>query len=1037
MYKKVDSGKSFVSMEDDIRKLWDEKDIVGKNYKLNEEGESFTFYDGPPTANGKPHVGHVLTRVIKDLIPRYKVMKGYKVLRKAGWDTHGLPVELEIEKKLGMNGKQDIEEFGVENFIKECKESVFKYTSMWKEMSEKIGFWVDMEHPYITYENNYIESEWWALKTMWESGLLYKGFKVMPYCPRCGTALSSHEVAQGYKDVTDMTAIAKFKVRDRENTYILAWTTTPWTLPSNAALAVNKNFSYVEAQVGEETYILAEGLCEKLLKDKGYEILRTFKGEELLGMDYEQLMPFHTPEKRAFFVIHGDFVTLSDGTGIVHIAPAYGEDDYYVGMRNDLPFIHLVSEEGKFVDSVTPFAGMNVKKADKDILKWLLDENKLFSKEKFVHSYPHCWRCDTPLLYYPKDSWFVKMSSLREELLENSDSVNWYPDNIRTGRMGKFLENVIDWGISRDRYWGTPLPIWECACGHRECIGSIEELKEKGIDVPEKIELHKPYIDGVHLKCPKCGGTMDRTHEVIDAWFDSGSMPFAQWHYPFENKDKFDENFPAQFISEAVDQTRGWFYTLLAISTALFKKSPFENVIVMGHVLDKKGIKMSKHTGNVVEPMKVINEQGADATRWHFYTASMPWLPSRFSEEDVAESQRKFLLTLYNVYSFYVLYAELDNFNPLDYKDFKSDNIMDKWVISKLNSLVKRVTEDLDGYRITQAALAIEEFTDTLSNWYVRRNRSRFWSSELTEDKIGAYTTLYHVLVTLTKTAAPFVPYITETIYQNLVFGLDKDASESIHFTKFPEYDQDLINENLEKEMGLALSLVTLGRSARNNSNMKNRQPLSEILISEKELPAYYGDIIKDELNIKEVVLGADLSQFVSFEIKPNLPVLGKNYGKLIPKIKQVLGSMNQMSLAQKIMRSEDVVITLEDQEILLNQDSLLVTMKGLEGYAFAGEGELGVVLDTNITPLLKEEGDERELISKIQNLRKESNFEVADKIELYVSDNERLLDIIRKYEDHLMKETLTVEIHYDEPFDTEEFIINGESIQMGVKVIR
>ena len=1037
MYKKVDSGKSFVSMEDDIRKLWDEKDIVGKNYKLNEDGESFTFYDGPPTANGKPHVGHVLTRVIKDLIPRYKVMKGYKVLRKAGWDTHGLPVELEIEKKLGMNGKQDIEEFGVENFIKECKESVFKYTSMWKEMSEKIGFWVDMEHPYITYENNYIESEWWALKTMWESGLLYKGFKVMPYCPRCGTALSSHEVAQGYKDVTDMTAIAKFKVKDKENTYILAWTTTPWTLPSNAALAVNKNFSYVEAQVGEETYILAEGLCEKLLKDKGYEILRTFKGEELLGMDYEQLMPFHTPEKRAFFVIHGDFVTLSDGTGIVHIAPAYGEDDYYVGMRNDLPFIHLVSEEGKFVDSVTPFAGMNVKKADKDILKWLIDENKLFSKEKFVHSYPHCWRCDTPLLYYPKDSWFVKMSSLREELLENSDSVNWYPDNIRTGRMGKFLENVIDWGISRDRYWGTPLPIWECACGHRECIGSIEELKEKGIDVPEKIELHKPYIDGVHLKCPKCGGTMDRTHEVIDAWFDSGSMPFAQWHYPFENKDKFDENFPAQFISEAVDQTRGWFYTLLAISTALFKKSPFENVIVMGHVLDKKGIKMSKHTGNVVEPMKVINEQGADATRWHFYTASMPWLPSRFSEEDVAESQRKFLLTLYNVYSFYVLYAELDNFNPLDYKDFKSDNIMDKWVISKLNSLVKRVTEDLDGYRITQAALAIEEFTDTLSNWYVRRNRSRFWSSELTEDKIGAYTTLYHVLVTLTKTAAPFVPYITETIYQNLVFGLDKDASESIHFTKFPEYDQDLINENLEKEMGLALSLVTLGRSARNNSNMKNRQPLSEILISEKELPAYYGDIIKDELNIKEVVLGADLSQFVSFEIKPNLPVLGKNYGKLIPKIKQVLGSMNQMSLAQKIMRGEDVVITLEDQEILLNQDSLLVTMKGLEGYAFAGEGELGVVLDTNITPLLKEEGDERELISKIQNLRKESNFEVADKIELYVSDNERLLDIIRKYEDHLMKETLTVEIHYDEPFDTEEFIINGESIQMGVKVIR
>jgi len=1037
MYKKVDAGKSFVSMEEEIRELWDQKNIVEKDFQLNPDGESFTFYDGPPTANGKPHVGHVLTRVIKDLIPRYKVMKGYKVLRKAGWDTHGLPVELEIEKKLGMNGKQDIEAYGIENFIKECKESVFKYTGMWKEMSDKIGFWVDMDHPYITYENNYIESEWWALKTMWESGLLYKGFKVMPYCPRCGTALSSHEVAQGYKDVKDMTAIAKFKVKNTENKYILAWTTTPWTLPSNAALAINKNFMYAEAKVGDEIYILAAGLCEKVLKDMEYEIIREFKGEELLGLDYEQLMPFHTPEKRAFYVIHGDFVTLSDGTGIVHIAPAYGEDDYMVGMKNDIPFIHLVDREGKFVDEVTPFAGMNVKKADKEILKYLEDENKLFSAEKFTHSYPHCWRCDTPLLYYPNDSWFVKMSSLREELLENSNSANWYPDNIRTGRMGNFLENVIDWSISRDRYWGTPLPIWECSCGHRECIGSIDELKDKGIDVPENIELHKPYIDEVMLNCSKCGGIMRRTHEVIDAWFDSGSMPFAQWHYPFENQDKFNENFPAQFISEAVDQTRGWFYSLLAISTALFKKSPFENVIVMGHVLDKKGIKMSKHKGNVVEPMKVINEQGADATRWHFYTASMPWLPSRFSEEDVAESQRKFLLTLYNIYSFYVLYAEIDHFNPLEHKDFKSENLMDKWVISKLNSLVKKVTEDLDGYRITQAALAIEEFTDTLSNWYVRRNRSRFWSDELTEDKIGAYTTLYNVLVTLIKTAAPFVPFITETIYQNLVLGLNPDAPESIHFTKYPEHDEELINENLEREMGLAYSLVALGRSARNSSNMKNRQPLSEMLISERELPAYYGNIIKEELNVKEVVLGADLSQYVNFEIKPNLPVLGKRYGKLIPQIKAELGNMNQMDLAKRINRGDDVTVTINGEEIVLNQDNLLVTMKGLEGYAFAGEGELGVILDTNLTVELKEEGDERELISKIQNLRKESNFEVADKIELYVAGNEKLEGIIRKFEDHLKKETLTVAVHYNESFETQEFNINGETIQLGVKVVR
>ncbi len=1037
MYKKVDAGKSFVSMEDEVRGLWDEKNIVEKSFNLNDDKEVFTFFDGPPTANGKPHVGHVLTRVIKDLIPRYKVMKGYKVLRKAGWDTHGLPVELEIEKKLGINGKSEIEEFGVENFINECKESVFTYTNMWKEMSEKIGFWVDMDNPYITYENNYIESEWWALKTMWEKDLLYKGFKVMPYCPRCGTGLSSHEVAQGYKDVRDKTAIAKFKMVGEENKYMLAWTTTPWTLPSNAALTINENFTYVEAKVGDEIYILAKELVGKVLKDMEYTIVREFKGKELLDLNYEQLMPFHTPEKRAFFVIHGDYVTLSDGTGIVHTAPAYGEEDYMVGMKNNVPFIHLVNEEGKFMDEVTPFAGMDVRKADTAILNYLEEDNKLFSSESYTHSYPHCWRCDTPLLYYPRDSWFIRMSSLRDQLLKNSDSVNWYPDNVRTGRMGKFLENVIDWGISRDRYWGTPLPIWECSCGHRECIGSIEELKEKGIDVPDNIELHKPYIDEVKLKCSQCGEIMERTHEVIDAWFDSGSMPFAQWHYPFENKELFDENFPAQFISEAVDQTRGWFYTLLAISTAIFDKSPFENVIVMGHVLDKKGIKMSKHKGNVIEPMKVINEQGADATRWHFYTASMPWLPTRFSEKDVAESQRKFLLTLYNVYSFYVLYADIDGFNPLDYQDRKSENIMDRWVISKLNSVVKEVTEDLDGYKITQAALAIEEFTEDLSNWYVRRNRSRFWSEELTDDKINAYNTLYNVLVTLVKTAAPFIPYLSETIYQNLVVGLDKKALESVHFTSFPEADLSLIDEKLEDEMNLTYSLVKLGRSARNTSNMKNRQPLSQMLISEKELPEYYGQIIKDELNIKNVVLGADLSKFVNFEIKPNLPVIGKTYGKLIPQIKKAIDSMDQMELAQKINHGEDVQVSIDGQTIVLNQANLLVTMQGLPGYAFAGEGELGVVLDTKLTDALKEEGDVREMISKIQNLRKESNFEVADKIALYVDGNEHLMEIMKNHENHLKKEVLAMQVHYGESHDMEEFNINGESIQMGVEVLK
>ena len=1037
MYKKIDSTRSFVDMEKDVLKLWQERDVIQKNFDLNEDGKYFTFYDGPPTANGKPHIGHVLTRVMKDLIPRYKVMKGYKVLRKAGWDTHGLPVELEIEKKLGISGKQEIENYGVEKFIHQCKDSVFTYSTMWKDMSEKIGFWVDMDSPYVTYHNDYIESVWWALSQMWNKNLLYKGHKVLPYCPRCGTSLSSHEVAQGYKDVKESTAVTKFKVKGEENKYILAWTTTPWTLPSNVALTINKKYDYIEAKVGEEYYILAKELLHSVFGDTEYEIVKEFKGEDILGLEYEQLFKFHTPEEKAFFVIHGDFVTLTDGTGIVHTAPAYGEDDNIVCKAHNLPLINLVDAEGKFVDCVEPWKGLFVKKADPKILEYMKEHGMLFKSEKFTHSYPHCWRCDTPLLYYPKESWFVRMTSLKENLLENNNKINWYPDNIRTGRFGKFLENVIDWGISRDRYWGTPLPIWECDCGHKDCIGSIEDLKKKGMDVPENIELHKPYIDKVHLKCEKCGGEMKRTHEVIDCWFDSGSMPFAQYHYPFENKELFEANFPAQFISEAVDQTRGWFYTLLAISTSIFERNPFENCVVLGHVLDKQGIKMSKHKGNVVDPFDVIESQGADSTRWHFYTASAPWLPTRFSKDDVAEAQRKFLSTLWNVYSFYVLYAEIDEFNPTDYAEFKSENVMDKWIISKLNTLVKTVDEDLENYKITQAALAIEDFVDELSNWYVRRNRSRYWSESLTEDKIGAYMTLYKVLVTLCKVSAPFVPFITEEMYQNLVVSFDDKAPESIHLCNWPEYDVELVDEKLEKEMDMAYSIVKLGRSARNGANIKNRQPLSKMLISTTSLPEYYGDIIKDELNIKSVEFGSDLSQYVNFEIKPNLPVLGKAYGKLIPGIRKEIAQRNQMELAQTIQNGGVVSINVSGSEIVLNGENLLVTMQGLQGFAFSGEGEIGVVLDTTITEELKEEGHLREIISKIQNMRKESGFEVADKIKLYVAKNDMLLQIVKKFEGTIKRETLALEVLYNEEFNYNGFNINGEELDMAVEVVK
>ena len=1046
MYKKVELKNGFVGMENEVAEMWKKKDIIKKNFAMNKGQRYFTFYDGPPTANGKPHVGHIETRVMKDIIPRYKVMKGYHVDRKAGWDTHGLPVELEIEKKLGISGKEQIEQYGVEKFVKQCKESVFTYVKMWEEMTNKVGYWVDMENPYVTYHNDYIESVWWALKEMWKKGLLYQGHKVMPYCPRCGTALSSHEVAQGYKDVKDLTCIAKFKVIGKENTYILAWTTTPWTLPSNLALCVNKSYEYVEvkANIGTddepkyENYILAKELLEPVLRETPYEIVKTFKGAELLGTKYEQLMPFGKVEGKAFEVIHGDYVTLTDGTGIVHIAPAYGEDDSLVAKQNGITFINLVDKTGKFVAEVEPWAGKFVRDCNEDICKWLAENGKLFAKEKHLHSYPHCWRCDTPLLYYPKESWFVAMTKLRDRLVENNNTIKWYPDTIRTGRFGKFLENVIDWGISRDRYWGTPLPIWTCECGHQECIGSIEELKEKGINVPEDIELHKPYIDGVHLKCPHCGKEMKREKEVIDCWFDSGSMPFAQLHYPFENKELFEKNFPAQFISEAVDQTRGWFYTLLAISTCLFDKASYENCIVLGHVLDEKGQKMSKSKGNGVDPMVLLNEVGADATRWHFYTCSAPWLPTRLSLENVQETQRGFLSTLWNIYSFYVLYAEIDQFNPEEYKEFKSENIMDKWILSKLNTLIKEVDEKLEKYDITGAATQIGDFTDKLSNWYIRTNRERYWGEKLTDDKIGAYTTLYRVLVNLCKVSAPFVPFITEEIYQNLVVGLQKDAPESIHLCNWPEVNEKEIDKKLEEEMDLAYDIVKLGRSARNTANIKNRQPLSEMLISVDTLPEYYGNIVKEELNVKKVELGANMSDYVHFEIKPNLPVLGKEYGKLIPKIREALAKMNQMDLANKVKNGGVEYIEIDDTQIALTAENLLVTMQGKEGFAFAGEGEIGVVLDTTITPELKEEGYVREILSKVQNMRKDKGFEVLDKINLYIAENSILESVVKKFETEIKKETLTEKIFYNEKKDGyTEVSINGEKLMLDVEVIK
>ncbi|HEX2945451.1 MAG TPA: isoleucine--tRNA ligase [Clostridia bacterium] len=998
MYKKVSTDLKFVEREQEVLKYWKDNKIFEKSLKFREGRDTFTFYDGPPTANGKPHIGHVLTRAMKDIIPRFKTMKGYDVLRKAGWDTHGLPVELEVEKLLGINGKPQIEKYGVEPFIQKCKESVWKYKHEWEEISDRVGFWADMEDPYITYNNTYIESEWWALKQIWDKGLLYKGHKIVPYCPRCGTSLSSHEVAQGYKDVCETSVFVKFKVKGEPGVYLMAWTTTPWTLPSNVALCVNPDETYARIKCGDEIYIMAEALASAVLKGE-YSVVGSYRGTDLRGLEYEPLFDFAKPDKKAWYVVCDNYVTLSDGSGIVHIAPAFGEDDSRVGKNNDLPFVQMVNEQGEFIEDVKPWKGVFVKDADPEIVKDLDSRGLLYKAMDYEHSYPFCWRCDTPLLYYARDTWFIKMTAVREKLLENNNSVNWMPENIKEGRMGNFLENVVDWGLSRSRYWGTPLPIWECKCGHRHLVGSIAELKELGENVPDDIELHKPFIDNVKLKCPKCSCDMKRVSEVIDCWFDSGSMPFAQWHYPFENKDIFEKRYPADFISEAIDQTRGWFYTLLAISTLLFDEPAFRNCIVLGHVNDKEGQKMSKHKGNVVDPWTVLNKQGSDAVRWYFYTGSAPWLPSRFYEEAVSESQRKFMGTLWNTYAFYVLYANIDGFNPLKYKLEKEKlSVMDKWILSRLYTLIGSVDKNLDNYRITESGRDIQEFVDELSNWYVRRCRERFWQKEMCQDKINAYMTLYTVLVELSKAAAPFVPFITEEIYLNLVKNVDVNAPESIHLCDFPEVRKEYIDAALEENMDKVLKYVVLGRACRNTANIKNRQPIGKMYVkAEGELPQMYRELVADELNVKQIVFTDDASGFTTYKFKPQLRTLGPKYGKLVPKIGEYLSKVDGNEFMARFNKDGRVSFELEGAEVVLELSDVLVDTAQKEGFVSESDRDIAVVLDTNLTPELIEEGFVREIISKLQTMRKEAGFEVQDHIRVYYGDNSRINAIFER----------------------------------------
>ena len=1039
MYKKVSTDMNFVEREKQVEKFWEDNQIFEKSMKVREGNPSYVFYDGPPTANGKPHIGHVETRVIKDMIPRYRTMKGYQVPRKAGWDTHGLPVELEVEKKLGLDGKDQIEKYGVEPFIEQCKESVWKYEGMWEDFSHTVGFWADMKNPYVTYHNDYIESEWWALKEIWKKGLLYEGHKIVPYCPRCGTPLSSHEVAQGYKDVKERSAVVRFKVKG-EDAYILAWTTTPWTLPSNVALCVNPDEDYVKVTSKGYTYYMAAALIDTVLGE-GAEVLEHYQGKDLEFKEYEPLFPYaekRIGNKKAYYVVCDTYVTLTDGTGVVHIAPAFGEDDSKVGHRYDLPFVQLVNEKGEMTEE-TPWAGTFCKKADMAVLQALEDKDLLFDAPLFEHSYPHCWRCDTPLIYYARETWFIRMTAVKEDLIRNNNTINWIPESIGKGRFGDWLENVQDWGLSRNRYWGTPLPVWQCECGHQDCIGSIEELKEKADNCPDDIELHRPYIDAVTIKCPKCGKEMHRVPEVIDCWFDSGSMPFAQHHYPFENKEIFEKQFPAQFISEAVDQTRGWFYSLLAISTLLFNKAPYENVIVLGLVQDENGQKMSKSKGNAVDPFDALQTYGADAIRWYFYTSSAPWLPSRFAGKTVVEGQRKFMGTLWNTYAFFVLYANIDKFDATKYTlEYDKLAVMDKWLLSRLESTVKAVDDNLANYRIPEAAKALQSFVDDMSNWYVRRSRERFWAKGMEQDKINAYMTLYTALVTVAKAAAPMIPFMTEDIYQNLVKSIDASAPESIHLCDFPEVHENWIDPKMEEDMADLLEIVVMGRAARNTANIKNRQPIGTMYVkSEFQLSEFYKEIIEDELNVKEVVFKDDIADFISYSFKPQMRTVGPKYGKLLNKIKTTLSELDGNKAMAELKSTGELKLDIDGQEIVLLEEDLLIDMAQMEGYVSESDHTITVVLDTNLTPELIEEGFVRELVSKIQTMRKEAGFEVMDKIRVYAKDNDKIVSIMKNHGDEIKSEVLAEEIVTGETKGYEkEWNINSEKVTMAVERI-
>ena len=1042
MYKSVSDSMNFSEREKEVLKFWKENDIFNKSIEERKEGKTFTFFDGPPTANGKPHIGHVLTRAIKDLIPRYKTMKNYSVLRKAGWDTHGLPVELEVEKMLGINGKPEIEKFGIDKFNEECKKSVWKYKTEWEQMSDKIGYWADMKNPYITYNDNYIESVWWAIKTIWEKGLLYKGHKIVPYCPRCGTSLSSHEVSQGYKEVKEKSVYVKFPVKGRDNVYLLAWTTTPWTLPSNAALTVNPNINYIEAEVDGEILILSEELAPKVIEE--YKTVKTMKGSELFGLEYNRIFDFADTNKKAWYVVTDDFVTTTDGTGIVHTAPAFGEDDAKVGRKYDLPFIQAVDSKGCFPEYVKPWAKMFVKDADPLIIKHLKQRGLVYSVKEHSHTYPFCWRCDTPLLYYALDTWFIEVTKVKEQLIKNNNSINWIPENIKNGRMGNFLNNVVDWGLSRSRYWGTPLPVWECECGHFHVVGSKEELRELGKDVGENIELHRPYVDKISIECPKCHKPMKRVTDVIDCWFDSGSMPFAQWHYPFENKDIFQKNFPADFISEAIDQTRGWFYTLLVISTLLFDKAPFKNCIVLGHVNDKNGIKMSKHKGNVISPDVVLNKQGADAVRWYFYINSAPWLPNRFYEEAVNETQRKFMGTLWNAYSFYVLYANIDKFNPLDYDIKKLKlSLMDKWILSRLNTLIAEVDDNLNNYKIVESARGIQNFVDELSNWYVRRGRERYWKNSVTDDKVSAYVTLYTVLTTLSKLIAPFVPFISEQIYQNLVLSLDKSAPRSVHLCDYPVCDKSFIDNEIEKNMESVLDIVSLGRACRNSASIKNRQPLSKMYVYSEQknnLPQEYIELIKDELNIKAVEYADNIDKFVNYKFKPQLKVVGPRYGKYLSKISEFLKNIKDgNAVMEKLKKDKFISVNVGEEEIKLDEECLIIVQEQAEGFSFDKDTNYCVVIDTSLDKQLIREGIVREFVNKVQNMRKDSGLEVMDHINVYYSGSDVVFDAIDKASDGVKTELLANELTYsnDAPQNvlmSKDWDINGNKVNISIQ---